>query len=95
MANGVQAPDPTSRLTTIELPPEPLNPGQQVIGRATGSALPFEAVPKAIQLTIQLAVQAGSAVVAHWRVQMVSVCRHLSAPGDDRDHSLPCLEVES
>ncbi|SHW39393.1 Uncharacterised protein [Mycobacteroides abscessus subsp. abscessus] len=95
MANGGQASGTMGHRATAQLTPEPLDAGQQVLGRGAGRTLTFEAAPETVQLTVQLAVGSAITMIAAQRVQRVRVCRHLGAPGDERGHSLPCLEVKS
>ncbi|BBX87232.1 hypothetical protein [Mycolicibacterium aubagnense] len=64
MTEGVHPRDAPTNLATIQLPPEPLYPSQQILGRAAGGALPFEAPPQAIQLSVQLVVHPRTTMIA-------------------------------
>ena len=83
-------------LPVAEAPPAGLDPAFDAAQPTRGGLFaPFEAVPQALQLAVQLREYPRTPGIAARRGQMVSSCRHLSAPGDDRDHALPCLDVGS
>lgn len=64
MADGVHPSDAATGLAAIQLPPEPLYPSQHILGGAAGCALPFEAPPQAIQLSVQPVVHLRTAMIA-------------------------------